>query len=426
MVGGQHPIVGFARWRVQEAYAQLDQAKAAWLPSIQTGFNYRRRDGNYQAVDGSIVDVNLNSFNYGLGGGAVAAGSPTRPGVVAQFHLADAIFLPKSAEKTAWARGHAATAVVNQSLLSAALAYLELLEAYQDSQIIQQSLERTQQIAQLTQDFADVGEGLQSDADRMNTEVALVQSRLLGARERQQVAATRLAQTLSLPMTSKLIPQDSLTVPLQLVEDRAAEGSLVATGLTNRPELKESQALVAAACEVYKRERYAPFVPSVLMGFSTTSFGGGLGANTENFGGRYDIDALMMWELRNLGLGEHAAKRMRNAQIQQATFAKLRMMDQVAQEVCQANAQLLIRGQQIAVAQSAIQSARDGLRRNQDRIQGGEGLPIEVLQSLQALEAVERNLMRAITDYNRAGLQLQWAQGWPVTANGLINDSLGH
>ncbi len=42
-------------------------------------------------------------------------------------------------------------------------------------------------------------------------------------------------------------------------------------GLATRPELKESQALVAAACEAYNREKYAPFVPSVLLGFSTTS-----------------------------------------------------------------------------------------------------------------------------------------------------------
>ncbi|XZE20719.1 hypothetical protein SH449x_000604 [Pirellulaceae bacterium SH449] len=60
MIGGQHPVVGFARWRVQEAYAQLDRAKVMWLPSIQSGFNYRRRDGNYQDVQGAIVDVDLN------------------------------------------------------------------------------------------------------------------------------------------------------------------------------------------------------------------------------------------------------------------------------------------------------------------------------------------------------------------------------
>ena len=49
MVGGQHPIIGYAQWRVQEAYAQLDQAELLWLPSLQAGFSYHRHDGNYQA-----------------------------------------------------------------------------------------------------------------------------------------------------------------------------------------------------------------------------------------------------------------------------------------------------------------------------------------------------------------------------------------
>jgi hypothetical protein len=77
MIGGQHPVVGYARWKVQEAYAEWDRARVMWLPSLQLGMNYRRHDGNYQAVDGQIVDVNLNSLNYGLGVGAIAAGGQT-------------------------------------------------------------------------------------------------------------------------------------------------------------------------------------------------------------------------------------------------------------------------------------------------------------------------------------------------------------
>ncbi len=323
-ISSQHPVVEYARWRVQESYAQLDRAKVMWLPSIQTGANYRRRDGNYQAVDGSIVDVNLNSLNFGLGAGAVAAGSPTRPGLVAQFHLADAIFLPEAAKKNAWARGHAANATVNQQLLQASLAYMDLLEASQDLQIIAESNERTSQLATITKEFAQAGEGLQSDADRMATEHALLRARTLSARERQLVASTRLARALSLPMSSSLVPQDAVALPLQLQASAAEEAQLIATGLEKRPELKESQALVAAACEAYQREKYAPFVPSVLLGFSTSSFGGGLGNNLDNIGGRYDIDALMMWEVRNLGFGEQAARRERSSQVQQATYTKLR------------------------------------------------------------------------------------------------------
>ncbi len=416
MIGGQHPVVGFARWRVQEAYAQLDHAKVMWLPSIQSGFNYRRRDGNYQDVQGAIVDVNLNSFNYGLGAGAVGAGSPSQPGVVARFHLADALFLPEAAEKTAWARQHAASATLNQQLLNGSIAYINLLEAYQDVEIMTEAVLRTSDLAKVTRDYADAGQGLKSDADRTATELALLQTRQLAARERQLVASTRLARALSIPMSSALAPQDSTVVPLELLHQTSDESTLISTGLLVRPELKESQALVAAACEAYKREKYAPFVPSVLLGFSTTSFGGGIGSNADNFSGRYDIDGMMVWEMRNLGFGEAAARRERNAQVQQATFAKLQMMDQVAQEVAEANAQIGIRRQQLEIAQTAIASARDSYQQNIDRIREGQGLPIEALQSIQALEASQRAYLNAVADYNRAQLQLQWALGWPVNA----------
>lgn len=414
MIGGQHPVVSFAQWRVQEAYAQLERAKVMWLPSIQSGFNYRRRDGNYQDVQGAIVDVNLNSFNYGLGAGAVGAGSPSQPGIVARFHLADALFLPNAAEKTVLARGHAAAAVINQQLLNGGLAYFDLLEAFQDAEIIAAAVKRTSDLAKITEDFAEAGEGLKSDADRTAAELSLLQTRQLTVRERQLVASTRLSRVLSIPMTSSILPQDTVVVPLEMTTPGSDEASLISTGLATRPELKESQALVSAACEAYKREKYAPFVPSVLLGFSSTSFGGGLGSNADNFGGRYDIDAMMVWETRNLGLGEGAVRRERSAQVQQATFAKLRIMDQVAQEVAEANIQVGIRRQQVDMAQSAIARARDSYQRNVDRIRDGQGLPIEVLQSIQALEASERAYARAVADYNRSQLQLQWAVGWTV------------
>ncbi len=415
MIGGNHPVVGFARSRVQEAYAQLDRSKLMWLPSIQSGFNYRRRDGNYQDVQGAIVDVNLNSFNYGLGAGAVGAGSPAQPGVVARFHLADALFLPKAAEKNVWARQHAASATLNQQLLDAAIAYIDLLEGCQELEIVGEAVERTSQLAKITDDYAEAGQGLRADADRTDTELSLLRIRQLAARERQLVASTRLARILSAPMTHRMAPQDPVIVPLDLNEDNADEWTLISTGLSVRPELKESQALVLAACEAYKRERYAPFVPSVLLGFSTTSFGGGLGSSADNFHGRYDLDALMVWEMRNMGFGEAAARRERNAQVRQATFVKLRMMDQVAQEIAAANLQVRIRREQLELAQSAIASARDSYRRNLDRIHEGKGLPIEVLQSIQALESSQRAYLNAVSNYNRAQLQLQWALGWPIS-----------
>ncbi len=415
MIGGQHPIVGFARWRVQEAYAALDRAKVLWLPSIQPGFSYHKHDGNYQASNGEIVDVNRNSLQYGLGAGATGAGTTnTRPGLVAQFHLADAIFQPEIAEKTAWARGHAASGVLNDQLRDAAIAYQDLLDAEQDLRIVEDSQKRTAVLAKITSDFAEAGEGLQSDADRLETELMLVNDRLVSARERVEVASANLAQTLSLDAGSLIVPLDATVVPLELASIDAEPAALIPIGLSNRPELKEAQALVAAACERYQREKYAPLVPSLLMGFSTGDFGGGLGTEVGDVGGRYDFDAVVTWEIRQLGFGESAACRETQALVEQAKFSKLRVMDQVAREIVEAHSQVVHRRRRIDITQRAIETAENSYERNLSRIKDGQGLPLEVLQSVRALEDARRAYLRAVIEYNAAQFRLQWALGWPV------------
>ncbi len=416
MVSGRHPVVGFAQSRVREAYAQLDRANVLWLPSIQSGFSFYRHDGNFQAVDGRIVDVNRNSFQYGLGTGAVGAGTFPRPGLVAQFHLADAIFQPEIAEKTAWARGHAASAALNEQLLRAALAYIELLDAHQDARILDESRGRAADLSKITADFAAAGQGLQADADRMQTELNLIDNRLIAARERIAVASARLAQAISIDASGQILPTDVNAVPIDLVDSQSDKSSLISMGLSTRPELKESQALVAAACEAFKREKYAPFVPSVLLGYSTGGFGGGLGNSLSNVGGRYDYNAGVTWEVRNLGLGEQAARRVTSARVQQAKFEKLRVMDQVAWEISEASSQIDFRRQQIKITQTAIRTAEASYDANSERIRDGEGLPIEVLQSVQALESAQRAYLQAVIAYNQAQFRLQWALGWPVDA----------
>ncbi|MDB4637676.1 MAG: TolC family protein [Planctomycetaceae bacterium] len=416
MVGGQHPVIGFAQWRVQEAYAQLDQAEVLWLPSLQAGFSYHRHDGNYQSSNGQIVDVNRNSFQLGMGEGATGAGTTPRPGVVAQFHMADAYFQPEIAQKNAWARGHAANATQNKQLLNVALAYIELLNAEQDHRILEQSRDRTRDLSKITSDFAASGQGLQADADRMATELSLLNSRISEVNEQADIASARLAQTLSIDAGQRIVPRDPMVVPIELITTEYEKGTLISTGLMNRPELKEAQNLVSAACDQYKRQKYAPLVPSVMLGMSAGGFGGGLGNTTDDFSGRYDFDALMMWEVRNLGLGEKAARRETQARVEQAKFQKVRLLDQVAAEVNEAHSQVTHRRNRMSITKEAIASAQNSYERNVRRIRDGQGLPIEALQSLRALEDASRAYLKAVTEYNEAQFRLQWALGWPVVA----------
>ena len=414
MVGGDHPAVGFAQWRVEEAYAQLEQAKTLWLPSIRAGFSYHKHDGNLQASDGTISDVNRNSLQYGLGAGAVGAGTTPRQGITAEFHTRDAIFQPRIAEKTTWAREHAVNAEFNRQLLEVANAYIELLTAEQDRRIIEDSEKRMQQLSKLTGDFAKTGRGLQADADRMATETALIETRLIEARERADVASARLAQSLSVDANHRIVPHDQTCVPIDLVNLDTDKATLIATGLACRPELEESRALVEVACQEYQRQKFSPFIPSVLLGLSQTGFGGGVGSDVNDVDNRFDFDAMVTWEVRNFGMGERAARNATAARIEQAKFENVRRLDQVAREVSETQTQAIHRKQRIKIAQQAILTAENSYERNLRRIRDAQGLPLEVLQSVQALENARRAYLEAVSDYNQSQFQLQWALGWSV------------
>ncbi len=412
-VDRENPTVNLARVRVEEAYAQWDRAEALWLPSLRAGLNYNKHEGRIQDVLGSNVETSRGAFYSGLGANAVGAGSPAVPGVYANFHLSDAVFQPRIASEVASARQANAEAVTNDYLLQAAQAYLELLRATQELAIAREIRELAARLEGVTESYAKTGQGLAADHDRAATELALRTNDVTRAEEAIQVASARLAQLLSLDPTLPLTPQEPAVVPLELMPGEDAVQGLVALGLGNRPEVRESDALVGEAVRRLERERFAPLLPSVLLGVSYGGFGAGRGGDIDAYSDRFDADAALWWEIRNLSLGEQAAKSQMQSQIDQAQLRQVAILDQIAREVVEAHTQVASRQRQLDVAQNAVKVARSSYDRNLERIQNAQGLPLEVLQSIQAQAQAQREYLRVVTDYNLAQFALQRALGWP-------------
>lgn len=412
---GQNPQVNFARERIQEALAELDQAEILWLPSLRAGVNYHYHDGNIQNTRGEILDISRNSLFGGLASRAVGGGSVGVPGVWMQFHLADAIFQPRVAEQTAGARQSGAAAMRNDTLLAVALAYLRLLERIQEQAIAQETLEHARQLSELCHQYAEAGLSPRADADRVYTEQALRENRLNRAVEETEAASTELVRLLSGDPNTLLLPREISLAPIELVDSESPARELVATALGHRPELHENRALVGEAIERLNRERYAPLIPSVLLGLSYGALGGGNGGTTGEFRDRVDFDVAAWWEIRQLGLGERAIRDANRSRLDQARWRQVQLMDQVAQEVSEGHVRSRARKGQIETARESVRFALDSHRRNMDRIQQGEGLPIEALQSVQALDAARRDYLRAVVEYNQAQFELYRALGWPIS-----------
>lgn len=413
LTSGQNPQVAFARERIQEAFAQLDRAQVLWLPSLRAGASYNKHEGSIQDVAGTVFNTSRGAFYGGFGAAVSGAASPFIPGLYANFHLADAIFQPRIFERTAASRQSAATAATNDALLEAALAYLELLRSEHDLAIARDALEHTRQLAELTGEYAETGKGTTADHDRARAELALRSNDVQRGDEAVSVASARLAQSLSLDPQFAFEPREPTIVPIELVSVETPPGELVARGLSHRPEVAESRHLVGEAVERLRREKFAPLIPSVLLGVSYGGYGGGLGSTITNFNNRLDADAVAFWEVRNLGLGDRAIRCEAQSRVQQAQFKEVAALDRVAREVIEARAQVQSRKGQIATAQQGVEAAVASYERNLDRIKNVQGLPIETLQSIQALAQARREYLRALVAYNEAQFRLHRALGWP-------------
>jgi outer membrane protein TolC len=406
--------VAVAREQVNQALARVDAANALWLPTVQAGGSYSRHEGAIQRVEGTQILTSRAGFNAGLGAGVYGTTLPTVPGLYANFGLADAIFQPLAARRFAGSRTGAATAVTNDTLLQVTLAYFELLRAGEDVAIAQMVRSQAQQLADITRAYAETGEGLTSDANRARTELAIRLNDVDRSREAQRVASARLAQLLRLDPTVVLSPTDPVVAPIEIVPFAAPAKDLVLQALSSRPELTENRELVAEAVVRLRRERMSVLFPSVVMGASYLGMGSGINEQMAPFHDRMDFDAIAYWQLRNLGFGEAAARRGAQANVRSAQFRQLAVMDQVAREVVEAHVQVHARKGQMATARLGMEAAMASQRQNLDRIEQGKGLPIEVLQSLQALAQARREYLRTVIEYNVAQFTLYRALGWPV------------
>lgn len=414
LTSGENPQVAFAQARIEESLAQFERAQVLWLPSIRGGVNYNHHDGNIQDVVGNVINTSRGSFFTGLGANAVGAGSPLIPGLLAQFHLTDAVFQPRIARQTICARQAGAQAATNDALLQTALAYVNLLRSAQELAVVIDIEAKAQELERVTGEFARTGEGLKSDHDRARTELALRTNDVHRGEEAVVVSSARLAEQIRWDSSRQLVPLEPQLTPIELVSAASQPQELVAIALSQRPEVAESRHLVGEAIERLNRERYAPLIPSVLLGMSYGGLGGGLGNNLINFNSRFDADAIAYWEIRQLGYGEHAAKHEASSRIQQTRQREIAMLDRVAREVVEAQAQVSARAKQIATTQTAVTAAEESFRDNWERIQNGQGLPIEVLQSLQALALARKEYVRVLADYNTAQFTLHRSLGWPI------------
>ncbi len=403
--------IAAAREAVNEADARLSLSRLLWIPDFTVGASFEHHDGPLQESSGRIRNVSRSSAGFGAGVSAIAAGTPGAPGLSLQTSLADAFYEPLAAKQDKAAVAAASKVMEQAVLLEVAEAYFELERATAAFQIQKQLVKNAAELAKLTTDFADSGEGLQSDSERAKVEHLIQKGQLEAAKGQAASATARLAALLHLPVDTTLTTPKAQIAKVDFVEKDTELANLIAQALSYRPEVRQSNALIASASSRVKQARNSVLFPHVSLGASAAGFAGSIGGGVGNSGGRTDFTAAVFWRLDSLGLGTRQQIKASRSILNQHEHQKDAVIDGIVAEVRQAHALIQSQRSQIAIAEQALKSAKSSFELNRSRIFDRQGLPIEVLQAIQSLARAHLYRIDTVTAYNQAQFRLAHAVG---------------
>ncbi len=403
--------------RLRAATAALDRAKVLWLPNIGVGADYYRHDGQIQDIAGTVFTTSRSSLLIGAGPTAV-------------FPVSEALYAPLAARQLLRARQADVQAIRNDTTLAVAEAYFTVQQSRGEVAGSLDALCRAEELVRLTEKVApDLAPTV--EVNRAKTEVARRRFAVEAAFERWQVASADLTRVLRLEPGTLVEPAEEPALVVELLDPAAAPDDLIPVALTNRPELAADQALIQAALARVKQEKVRPLVPTVALrsvggqapGLAGGYFGGGRNDDLSNFGGRFSFDLQAIWEVQNLGLGNRAAVREREAEQRASLLQLMRTQERVAAEVVQAHAQVRRSANRLKAAGEGVANAVETAEKNLRGLVPGKRVgdqltlvfrPQEAVAAVAALDQAYRDYYAAVGDHNRAQFRLYRALGHPA------------
>ncbi len=399
LVGARNLDIQIAREGLNEAQANRQSAVEQFFPWVAPGVGYHRRDGVAQAVpSGVISDAHFQSYSPGAA-------------LTAQVALGDAIYNSLAARQLVKASDQALEAQRQDSILAAAQGYFDLVKTKALVEVLKEAIQISEDYQQQLHVAVGAGIAFRGDELRVQTQTEQYRIALEQRLEQARLAAVTLAQVLHLDATVTLVPTDPGLVALTLFPTNALMPALVEQALRMRPELKQSQAFVAASRATKNGAVYGPLIPSV----GAQAFGGGLGGGPDggpsNFGAEGDYLVGLSWRIGPGGLFDRGRVNASKARLTAAQLADSKLKDIIVSDVVASLTRVKSTAAQIGLAERNLATATETLRLTRERKQYGVGLVLEDIQAQQALTQARSDYVTAVAEHDKAQYGLNKATG---------------
>ncbi len=403
--------IQIARERLNEAHANRQSAVEQFFPWVAPAVSYHRRDGVAQAVPSGIIsDAHFQSYSPGVT-------------LTAQVAIGDAIYNSLAAKQLVKASDQALESQRQDTILAGAQGYFDLVKARALVDVVNEAIQISQDYQRQLHQAVSAGIAFKGDELRVQSETEHYRIALEQAFEQERVAGVNLALVLHLDSTVALAAQDTGLTPLTLFATNTPMHPLVEQALRTRPELKQSQAFLAASRATKNGAVYGPLVPSL----GAQVFGGGLGGGPDggssNFGAEGDYLVGLSWRIGPGGLFDAGRVNASKARLAAAQFSDSKLKDAIIAQVVSGLVRVSSTGAQIRLAEGNLGTATETLRLTRERKQYGVGVVLEDIQAQQALTQARSDYVTSVAEYDKAQYGLNKAVGGVVDTAGPNSDS---
>jgi outer membrane protein TolC len=399
LIDRDSPTIGIARARVREAHARLQLAELQWIPNLTVGVAYNRFDGQTQNQRGDVFSVSRSNL-FGGGGPALA------------LDTAEAYYRPLIEKRLLSAERLRTQSVAARTELDGVTAYLDLVQLHATKLINEEILQRSQEMLVAAKNAREAKlDRSAGDVHRAQTEVLVRRAERIEIEAKILAASARLAGLLSLAPCVRLTPVDSPLVPMELIDASTTLDQLVQSALSSRPDLASNRQLLAAAWERVRRQENGMRYPKIMLGDQFGTYGGGTNADLGQFDSRNVIGVQLLWEIKNLGLGNQTETLERRAVAEQARQQVLESQTRAIAEIVEVAHLAAAKYEVIDLAEQAVAESMELYRINKEgtlNVVDAKNLfdALRPLQSIQILNQSKVNYLSAVIEFNKAQFRL--------------------
>ncbi|MBM4070242.1 MAG: TolC family protein [Planctomycetes bacterium] len=451
-------LVAAAQASAWVAEAQLERAKVIWVPTLNLGAAYVRHDGFgpdfnrglNPPLEGQKIPLNQNVNWLYVGGGLLQSAygpanlvTDTNSAPVTMRRppnmTADMIFQPLAARQVLDSRKWDIQTAKNDVLLQTAQAYFRVHEfrgRYAGAlDAVAKARIAVKRIDDMSKDLVP-----RAEVDRARRLQAMLEQKAAAAREAWRVSSADLTEILRLDPRVVVVPLEQDHLQITLIDPSRPVHELTLIALTSRPELASQKALIRAAEERIRREKWRPLLPNFFLnGFESPgmriqagALGTGRGSAMNLWSWRNDITPSIEWQIEQFGAGNLARVKEQRGEQSRAIETLLQIQDAVAADVTRSQAHL-----QSAAVRSvqAERELREALVTFEKNLQGlgqtqrfGNVLhlvyrPQEVVAALEHLQRSYDEYFSTVADYNRAQFEIFHALGYPADEVAMIHSA---